>query len=141
MSGDIQPRKGVVLIVDDEEVVRMALEMVLSDEGYRTMTAADGLEAIGIVEREKIDVVITDMKMPRADGMEVLRAVKAKSPETRVIMITGFASEDAEAARAEGADDFIYKVFRRAQIIESVRRLLGEDGAVPGAGSPPPEKT
>lgn len=118
--------KALILIVDDEEMVRMALEMILVSEGYDTVCAVDGLEAIDIIGKKNIDLVITDIKMPRADGLEVLRAAKANNPATKVIMITGFTSEDPTEAMNAGADEFIYKVFKRDDILQAVRRLLSQ---------------
>lgn len=114
----------LILIVDDEEIVRTALELILSSEGYRTICAGDGLEAIRMINEQAIDLVITDMRMPRADGLEVLKAAKLRTPAPKVIMITGFASEDPSEAFDEGADEFIYKVFKRDDILKAVRRLL-----------------
>ncbi len=114
-----------ILVVDDEEMVRLALEMVLNSEGYRAISAADGLEAIAILKLKRVDLVITDMKMPRANGMDVLRAAKALDIPPKVIMITGFAAEDPSQAMSAGADEFIYKVFKREDILSAVKRLLG----------------
>ncbi len=116
--------KGLILIVDDEEMVRLALEMVLNSEGYRTACASDGQEAIEMLARQAYDLVITDVKMPRANGLEVLKAAKIKNPATKVILITGFAAEDPSTAYSMGADEFIYKVFKREDIVRAVGRLL-----------------
>jgi CheY-like chemotaxis protein len=121
MEKDPRP---LILVVDDEEMVRLALEMVLNSEGYRTMAAGDGMEAIEMLKREDVALVITDMKMPRAGGQEVLKAAKEKNPDTRVIMITGFTAEDPSAAVSKGADDFIYKVFKRDDILRAVARFI-----------------
>lgn len=129
---DRPPR--VILIVDDEEMIRMALELVLSSEGYLTISAGDGQEAIDILNQRVVDLVITDMKMPRANGMDVLRAAKTRDPGIKVIMITGFAAEEPALALSEGADEFIFKVFKRDDILGAVRRLLAEG---PRPGEPP----
>ncbi len=121
MAEDTRP---LILIVDDEEMVRLALEMVLQSEGYRTVTAGDGVEAIEILGREDVALVITDMKMPRADGQEVLKAAKEKNINTKVIMITGFTAEDPLISLNRGADDFIFKVFKRNDIIRAVGKYL-----------------
>ncbi len=119
--------KGTILIVDDEEMVRTALEMVLESEGYRILTAVDGIDAIKVLHREKVDLVITDIRMPRADGLKVLKAAKTRKPSPKVIMMTGFASEGSASAIEAGADGFIFKVFRRAEVVGEVARLLGEE--------------
>lgn len=117
-------KRPLIMIVDDEEMVRLALEMVLNSEGYQTVCACDGMDAIEQLRKTDVDMVITDVKMPKANGMEVLRAAKKKNPATKVIMITGFTSEDPSQAFGEGADDFIYKVFKRDDILRAVRRFL-----------------
>jgi DNA-binding NtrC family response regulator len=114
-----------VLIVDDEEILRLAMELILDSEGYQTVSVQNGTEALAMVGRETFDLVITDMKMPGVNGMDVLRGVKSISPATKVIIITGFAAEDPSTAIRDGADDFIYKVFTRAQFLEAINRLIG----------------
>ena len=78
-----------ILLVDDEPGIRKVLGITLSDMGYRVITAQNGLEALSKFEDEKPPIVLTDIKMPEMDGIELLRRVKLKRPDTEVIMITG----------------------------------------------------
>jgi len=123
-----------VLVVDDEAIFRNLLGKTLSKEGYDVDTASDGLEAIELIGRIDYAVILTDLMMPGAGGMEVLRAAKVKDPDAAVILITGYASLDsALAAIREGAYDFITKPFQLEEIRLTVqnasekRRLVLEN--------------
>jgi YesN/AraC family two-component response regulator len=83
-----------ILLVDDEEGIRRVLAISLEDSGYRVLPAKDGTEALKVFEREEPPIVLTDIKMPGLDGIELLRRIKAKRPETEVIMITGHGDMD-----------------------------------------------
>lgn len=109
-----------ILIVDDEKSMRDVLAIMLKRAGYAVTEAGDGEEAIGLVQKDIYDLVITDLKMPKADGLEVLKAVKEHSPGTVVLMITAFASpESAVEAMKRGAFDYLTKPFQvdEAQLI------------------------
>jgi two-component system response regulator PilR (NtrC family) len=102
-----------ILVVDDEQSMRDFLAILLTKEGHEVVTAKNGADAIRSVQAEIFDLVITDVKMPGADGMEVLKSVKEISPETVVIMITAFATtETAVEAMKIGAYDYIIKPFK-----------------------------
>jgi len=102
-----------ILVVDDEQSMRDFLAILLSKEGHEVATAKNGADAIRAVQAEIFDLVITDVKMPGADGMEVLRSVKEISPETVVIMVTAFATTEAAVeAMKIGAYDYIIKPFK-----------------------------
>ena len=102
-----------ILVVDDEKSMRDFLSIVLKKEGYAVAAAADGEEAIKLLGKEIYDLVITDVKMPKFSGLDVLKAVKEASPETVVLMITAFAStETAVEAMKEGAYDYLSKPFQ-----------------------------
>jgi two-component system response regulator AtoC len=100
-----------ILVVDDKENILKLFARILGD-GYQLTTAADGIRAISLVAAQPFDVVVTDLRMPGADGFEVLRAVKARSPETEVIMMTAYATVgDAVEAMRQGAYDYLQKPF------------------------------
>jgi two-component system response regulator AtoC len=100
-----------VLVVDDKENMLKLFAKILAD-GYRVSTASDGSLALSLVATEEFDVVVTDIRMPGADGFEVLKAVKARSPSTEVVMMTGYATVgDAVQAMKLGAYDYLEKPF------------------------------
>jgi len=85
--------KPIILIIDDDTSLRRVLEYNLQEAGYAVATAASSEEGLSLFEEVSPALVITDMKMPGMDGMQVLKAVKERSAETLVIMITAFAGE------------------------------------------------
>jgi two-component system response regulator AtoC len=100
-----------VLVVDDKENMLKLFAKILSD-GYRVATASDGSLALSLIATEEFDVVVTDIRMPGADGFEVLKAVKARCPSTEVVMMTGYANVgDAVQAMKLGAYDYLEKPF------------------------------
>ncbi|WP_172683853.1 response regulator [Desulfosarcina cetonica] len=114
-----------MLVVDDEKVTRMNLMHVLSKEGYPVETAADGLEAIRLLDEQDFDVVITDLKMEQADGMQVLEKAKQKNPDTEVIIITGYATvATAVSAMQKGSYHFLAKPLKLDEIRTTVDKAL-----------------
>lgn len=106
-----------LLVVDDDEVFREELQSLLQDEGHDVRTASSAPKAIQALEERELDLVFTDLKMPRQSGMSLLREARARWPRTYVVMITGFATvETAVEAMKEGAFDYIRKPFQVAQI-------------------------
>ncbi len=104
--------KRPVLVVDDDPSMRMALSESLLSCGYQVEAAVDGADALTKFNKGKFDVVITDMRMPKVGGIEVLRGIKKISPETHVIVITAYGTVNtAVQAMKEGASDFIMKPF------------------------------
>jgi len=100
-----------VLVVDDKENILKLFEKILAD-GHEVTTASDGTRALSLVGSGDFDVVVTDIRMPGAGGFEVLAAVKARSPSTEVVMMTGYATVgDAVRAMKEGAYDYLEKPF------------------------------
>lgn len=117
--------KAKILIAEDEKGMRDVLEIFLSEEGYETFSAKDGRNALDALERDIYDLVITDVKMPYADGFAVLKKTKEVSPDTVVIMITAFGTTEAaiEAIKL-GAYDYIEKPFKIEEIRVVVKRAL-----------------
>ena len=114
-----------ILIVDDEVPIRRTLRDILEFEGYEVDEAADGLECVAKVQKEKYDVVITDIKMPRMDGIEALERLQILSPETPVIMVSGHGTIDtAVEAVKKGAFDFISKPPDLNRMLITVRNAL-----------------
>ena len=116
-------RKPRILVVDDEEIVRRNMSHVLLKENYAVQTAKDGYEALAAVEKTEFDVVLTDFKMDKMDGLEVLAKIKARSPNTQVIMITGYATiNTAVEAMKKGAFHYIAKPFK----LDDVRNVVNQ---------------
>ena len=114
-----------ILVVDDDRGMQDMLDIMLSRAGYQVATADDGAAALEIIRKKKFDLVITDLKMPRVDGIELLRGVKEAAPETAVILLTAFASgETALAAMREGAYDYVEKNFNVDDLLTIVRDAL-----------------
>ncbi|NOY44208.1 MAG: sigma-54-dependent Fis family transcriptional regulator [Deltaproteobacteria bacterium] len=114
-----------VLVVDDDASLRRILEYNLAQEGYAVATAASGEEALERLEKASFDLVVTDIKMPGMDGMDLLRRIKAESPETQVIVITAFGTiEMAVEAMKAGAAEYITKPFNRDELKLAVRKAL-----------------
>jgi diguanylate cyclase (GGDEF)-like protein len=114
-----------ILVVDDEEIIRSLFRDVLEDKGYQVVLAPNGEEAIERLKETPFDLVITDIRMPGIDGMEVLRRSKAKYPEIDIIIITGYASvETAVEAMKLGAADYLTKPLNIDQIRIIVDKTL-----------------
>lgn len=114
-----------ILIVDDEKDILRALKFLLSDEGYSVTPAMSGEEAVELMRRKDFDVVLTDLKMDKMDGIGVLEESKRLSPETPVVLMTAYASvESAVDAMKKGASDYIVKPFINEEIRLTIRRLL-----------------
>jgi two-component system response regulator HydG len=100
-----------ILVVDDKENIVNLLVRILGDT-YQVTTAGDGGRAISLIGAQEFDVIVTDLRMPGADGFEVLRAAKARAPDTEVIMMTAYATvQDAVTAMKQGAYDYLQKPF------------------------------
>src|SRR5579884_1094578 len=122
-----EPTPARILAIDDGAVACQLLAEILSDEGYLVKAAGSSREAIEQLEREFYDLIITDLKMPGFDGLEVLRRYKEQRPETLVILVTAFGSmESAIEAMKAGAFDYVSKPFREDEIKIVVRRALDQ---------------
>lgn len=114
-----------ILAVDDEKSIRDSLSMILSDEGYEVNSAADGEEALKLINDENFDVIISDIKMPGVDGMELLSKASKVSPETFFIIMTAYASVNtAVEALRHGAFDYLIKPVEFDDLLIRVKRLL-----------------
>jgi len=114
-----------ILVVDDEQGLRDVLSIMLKRTGYAVTSVADGEEAVELLNKEIFDLVITDLRMPNVDGMEVLKVAKSASPETVVLVITAFASADsAVEAMKQGAYDYLTKPFQVDEVQLIIRNAL-----------------
>ncbi|HEY5975064.1 MAG TPA: response regulator [Geobacteraceae bacterium] len=114
-----------ILIVDDEADIALILKLQLEDAGFVTTRARDGVEALELLARERFTLMLLDIKMPRMDGLEVLREVSTSYPDLVVIMMTAHGSEEiAVAAMKKGAVDYIAKPFSTDDMLKRVERAI-----------------
>lgn len=112
-----------ILIVDDEKNYPLILAAVLQEEGYETLTANSGQETLKIIRNSDVDLVLTDMKMPGMDGIELLEKIKSKDPDLPVIMMTAHGTvEKAVEAMQKGAYNYILKPFDNERMILYVKK-------------------
>ncbi|GLI53861.1 sigma-54-dependent transcriptional regulator [Thermodesulfovibrio yellowstonii] len=112
-----------ILVIDDEKITLKNLEHILKKEGYDVTATDSGVEALKLIEKQEFDIVLTDIKMVKVDGFEILRKCKALYPDTEVIMITGYATvENAVAAMKQGAFYYIAKPFK----LDIIRKIILE---------------
>ena len=112
-----------ILIVDDEEMMRNLLNRILSREGYKIMSAEDGVVALEVLKAEKVDIILSDMKMPRMNGFELLKIVKKEYPKIGVIIMTAYGDTyTVKDALLLGADEYITKPFKSYEISLVVER-------------------
>lgn len=117
--------KGKILIVDDEKAIRDPLQMVLSDESYYSETASDGIEGLEKLKSNDYDIVISDIKMPNLDGIELLKQASDVSPSTLFIIMTAYASvQTAIDALRLGAYDYLIKPVEFDEVIFRVNRIM-----------------
>jgi len=117
--------KGRILIIEDEKSMREVLRILLEEEAYEVTAASDGMEGIEYIRHNIFDLIITDIKMPKADGFEVLREAREISPSALVIMVTAFGTtESAIDAMKKGAYDYINKPFKIDEIRLIVRKAF-----------------
>lgn len=121
------PAKARILVVDDEESSTSYIRDVLSKVGYAVLTASGGKDAVALIERERIHLALVDMVMPDLSGLEVLKKIKERSPESLVIIMTAYADvETAVEAMKQGALHYLIKPFTIAELKMHVERALSE---------------
>ena len=133
-----------ILVVDDEPILREALKRLLSLDGYDVAVATDGEDALGCIPRQGFDIIVSDLRMPGLNGLQLLERSRAANPRVGVILVTAYATVDAavEALRL-GANDFLLKPFEMEDLRRSVARVLrlcraAENGRVVRALPPRP---
>lgn len=116
---------GTVLVVDDERAMREFLAVLLEKEGHNVMTASDGEQALRIVAEQPLDLVISDVRMPKVDGIALLAGIRAQHPHLPVILVTAYASSDSTIRAMQlGADDYLTKPFRLDELRLVVEKAL-----------------
>ncbi len=116
---------GRILLVDDEASIRTSLGPYLERSGFDVLLASDGREALDLMAANRVDIVVTDVLMPRMDGRELVRRLRAQGTWTPVILLTQLdASYERISALDDGADDYLSKPFDPAELASRVRAVL-----------------
>lgn len=117
-----------ILVVDDSPVSRRLIDYTLTRNAYTVLTAADGYEALNLMENQPVDLVIADLAMPEMDGLELLRRIRTNPDYAAIglIMLTASGQDqDRVDAQAAGANDFLTKPTSSRDLIATVRRFVG----------------
>jgi len=126
-----------ILVVDDEAYIRDLVRDTLRARQYETSTAANGVEALDLLGRERFDIVVTDVVMPGMAGLDLVKAIRKSHPHVRVIVLTGYPrNADIGDFLLQGADDLLPKPFRANDLLEVLRRVEEKVPRAPGAPSP-----
>ena len=119
--------KTKVLIVDDEEVVRLSHLRSLQAANCNAKVAEDGLKAIQVMEQQEFDVILLDIRMPNLDGMEVLKTIKSRWPDSEVVVITGYPTiEAAKEAVRLGAQNYLAKPVGPDEVIKAANDAMNQ---------------
>jgi len=119
----------IVLVVDDEEMTRKLLRLMLERDGFVIVEAEDGLEALEIIKREMPDVIIMDVMMPNMDGFSACQALRSKPETAKIPIILLSARAQAEAIRAglsAGANRYMTKPISKPELVQTIRDLLSD---------------
>ena len=120
-------RKPAILIVENEVSNRILVERVLSTRGYRCLSASNGQEALDLLDRESVDLILTDLSMPVLDGYRTTQLIRSRPQLANVpiVAVTAYAmSDEGEAAKRMGCTEYLTKPFKPRQLLELVDRLL-----------------
>ena len=116
-----QPR---ILVIDDEEIARKNLSHILEKDAYEVLTAEDGRDALAKLSAASFDVVISDLKMPGINGMEILENIRQTRPDTRVVMVTGMPTATSAVEAMGKGRSYISKPFKLEEVRAAVREAL-----------------
>jgi DNA-binding NtrC family response regulator len=129
-----QGREMKILVVDDEEGARELFNTILSDEGYDVTLANDGTDALTRMQADSFDLVVTDIKMPGMDGLQLLQEIRKTGSKADVIMVTAYGEvESYLKAMSLGAAEYINKPIRIKELKRIVHKVLTERKARPGS--------
>jgi signal transduction histidine kinase/CheY-like chemotaxis protein len=132
---DSEPKRLNIVVADDEEIYLSLVRDALEDEGYRVMTAPSAFDALKIIESEEVHLIITDIRMPQMDGIELVRRGREINPHLMAIFMTGYANlNSAKNAIKQGAFDYISKPFELNEIRQAARKAA-EKATEQAAGS------
>ncbi|MCD6296968.1 MAG: response regulator [Deltaproteobacteria bacterium] len=120
---------ALILIIDDDTEIREVLRQILERAGYEVMEASDGREGINLYRERQADLIITDIVMPKKDGLETITDLRVEFPGSKIIAISGGGRLDPkpylELAEGFGADRLLTKPFGHEELLEAVQALLG----------------
>ena len=114
----------MILLVEDEAITRNAFADALRREGQQVVEAADGLQALSLLNRYHIDLVITDLVMPRLNGFEVVARIRSKRPHLPILLISAYISQEGGRIISDGSAEFMHKPIDPPDLIATVQRLL-----------------
>jgi DNA-binding response OmpR family regulator len=118
----------MILVVDDEGIVLSSCQRVLEDAGLKTRVVASGEEAISAAEKREPTLFLIDIKMPKMDGMELIRRLKIKWPRIPIVVMSGYDTRETVAEADQlGADRFIPKPFTPDELLKSIRQALRKE--------------
>jgi two-component system, OmpR family, response regulator MprA len=121
---------GKILIVEDDTITRRNLSVLLSDEGYDVDQAGDGVQALEIIAEQPFDLVLSDIVMPRMDGLKLLQELQFVAPQMPVMIMTSYVSDTLSSVPA-GAAEFIRKPFVLDDLLFKVQRALDKTAQAP----------
>lgn len=124
MSSAVLSRRTTVMVVDDEPLVRTLCRRILEDAGYQVCEAANGMEALTLLPNRGPGAVVTDLRMPKMDGLTLATHLAGLSPPIPILFISGF---DQQHDRASALGPVLRKPFSREQLVAGVRRVLVRD--------------
>ena len=116
--------KGRILVIDDEDIVRISCNRALTPEGYEVDVAAGGAEGLGLFAKGKYDLVLIDLKMPGIDGLEVLKQVRQSHPLQGILIMTGYNAPDNATSLSFEGSEYLEKPFTPDALIEKIDNIL-----------------
>jgi CheY-like chemotaxis protein len=114
----------VILVVEDEAITRNALADTLRREGQEVIEAADGVQALSLLNKCPVDLVITDLTLPRANGCELVAKIRSKRPHIPILLISAYLSQEVGQIIFDGSAEFMQKPIDPPDLIAAVQRLL-----------------
>lgn len=120
--------ESMILLVEDEAIVRHSFAQLLRTQGHEVIEAANGSEALAVLNRLPVQLVITDLVVPNINGLNLISLIRARWPRMPIILISGYLSQDAGNIILDGVADFLQKPIRPSALVATVRRLVPHAG-------------
>jgi len=115
-----------VLVVDDEKIVQLSCIRTLSPRGYTVEAVDDGFDALVLLKEQSFDIIITDLKMPNMDGIEFIDMLRRTAPGARILLVTGYATDDMREQAEEMGARYLAKPFKPDELCEAISELEGD---------------